>query len=160
MLNINHGHNAELMKQCKILEEYARFVDATKQLVSETDDRKEALEAAIEYCIENHILEEFLRKYRSEVLGMLLDEFDVKKYERSLREEGLELGRAEGHELKQAFIQQVYKKYAKNLTPEEASEMLEVDEETIQKIYSAIKTVGTDDVGEIYKQYLGDAGTL
>ncbi len=40
----------------------------------------------------NHILEEFLRKYRMEVLGMLLEEFDVNKYERSLREEG----RAEG----------------------------------------------------------------
>ena len=157
VLNINHGHNAELVEQCKILEEYARFVDATKQLVAETDDRKEALEAAIEYCIENHILEEFLRKYRSEVLGMLLEEFDVKKYERSLREEGLEIGRAEGHELKQAFIQHVYKKYTKNLTVEEASEMLEVDEETIRRIYSAIKTVGTDDVEEIYKQYLRES---
>ena len=80
---------------------------------------------------------------------MLLDEFDVKKYERSLREEGRE----------QTLIQLAYKKYAKNLTPEEASEILEVEEETIQKIYSAIKTVGTDDVEEIYKQYLGDAGT-
>lgn len=157
VLNINHGHNAELVEQCKILEEYARFVDATKQLVAETDDRKEALEAAIEYCIENHILEEFLRKYRSEVLGMLLEEFDVKKYERSLREEGLEIGRAEGHELKQAFIQHVYKKYTKNLTVEEASEMLEVDEETIRRIYSAIKTVGTDDIEEIYKQYLRES---
>ena len=160
VLNINHGHNAELMKQCKILEEYARFVDATKQLVAETDDRKEALESAIEYCIENHILEEFLRKYRSEVLGMLLDEFDVKKYERSLREEGreegrkegLEAGRAEGRD--QTLIQQVYRKYVKNLMVEETAEMLEVDEETIRKIYSAIKTVGTDDVEEIYKQYV------
>lgn len=150
-LNINHGHNKDLMEQCKILEEYARFVDATKQLVSETDDRKEALEAAIEYCIENHILEEFLRKYRSEVLGMLLDEFDVKKYERSLREEGLEVGR------EQTLIQLAYKKYAKNLTPKEASEMLEVDEETIRRIYSAIKTAGTDNVEEIYKQYLRES---
>lgn len=32
------------------------------------------------------------RKYRSEVLGMLLEEFDVRKYERSLREEGREEG--------------------------------------------------------------------
>ena len=159
VLNINHGHNAELMKQCKILEEYARFVDATKQLVAETDDRKEALESAIEYCIENHILEEFLRKYRSEVLGMLLDEFDVKKYARSLREEGreegLEAGRAEGRD--QTLIQLIYKKYEKNLTVEEASEMLEVDEETIRKTYSAIKTVGTDNVEEIYKQYLRES---
>ena len=160
VLNINHGHNAELMKQCKILEEYARFVDATKQLVAETEDRKEALESAIEYCIENHILEEFLRKYRSEVLGMLLEEFDVKKYERSLREEGVEIGREEGIEFgraegrDQTLIQQVYRKYVKNLMVEETAEMLEVDEETIRKIYSAIKTVGTDDVEEIYKQYV------
>ena len=123
VLNINHGHNAELMKQCKILEE-------------------------------------FLRKYRSEVLGMLLEEFDVKKYERSLREEGVEIGREEGIEFgraegrDQTLIQQVYRKYVKNLMVEETAEMLEVDEETIRKIYSAIKTVGTDDVEEIYKQYV------
>ncbi len=33
---------------------------------------------AIDYCIDHDILAEFLRKYRSEVLGMLLEEFDVK----------------------------------------------------------------------------------
>ena len=90
---------------------------------------------------------------------MLLDEFDVKKYERSLREEGreegLEAGRAEGRD--QTLIQLIYKKYEKNLTVEEASEMLEVDEETIRKTYSAIKTVGTDNVEEIYKQYLRES---
>ena len=148
VLNINHGHNVKLMDQCKILEEYARFVDATKQLVAEKDDRKEALESAIEYCIENHILEEFLRKYRSEVLGMLLEEFDVKKYERSLREEG----REEGRNL--TLIRQAYKKYAKNLTVEETSEMLEENPETIRKIYLAIKTTGTNNIDEIYKQYV------
>ena len=156
VLNINHGHNVKLMDQCKILEEYARFVDATKQLVAEKDDRKEALESAIEYCIENHILEEFLRKYRSEVLGMLLEEFDVKKYERSLREEGREegrkIGREEGRNL--TLIRQVHKKYAKNLTVEETSEMLEEDPETIRKIYLAIKTTGTNNIDEIYKQYV------
>ena len=152
VLNINHGHNIKLMDQCKILEEYARFVDATKRLVAETDDRKEALESAIEYCIENHILEEFLRKYRAEVLGMLLEEFDVKKYERSLREEGRKEGREEGRNL--TLIRQVHKKYAKNLTVEETSEMLEEDPETIRKIYLAIKTTGTNNIDEIYKQYV------
>ena len=172
VLNINHGHNKELMKQCKILEEYARFVAATKQLVAETDDRKEALEAAIEYCIENHILEEFLKKYRSEVLGMLLDEFDVKKYERSLREDGRREGIAEGmaNGLKQGLeqglkqgraagemqklIRQTCKKYLKGLTVEETAEMLEEDTETMGKIYDAIKKTGTDDIEEIYKKYL------
>ena len=87
---------------------------------------------------------------------MLLEEFDVKKYERSLREEGREegreLGRKEGRDL--ALIRQVYKKYAKNLTVEETSEMLEEGPETIRKIYSAIKTAGTDNIDEIYKQYV------
>lgn len=51
-----------------------------------------ALAEAVDYCIENGILEEFLRKNRAEVLGMLLEEFDVKKYERTLRGEGREEG--------------------------------------------------------------------
>ncbi len=88
VLNINYGHNSHLMEQCKTLEDYAKFVAITRQFASEATDRKAALNDAILYCIQNHILEEFLRKYRMEVLGMLLEEFDVNKYERSLREEG------------------------------------------------------------------------
>lgn len=93
VLNINYGHNAQLMEKCKILEEYAEFVAVTKQFVAGENDRNHALNNAIEYCTQNHILEEFLRKYRQEVLGMLLEEFDVEKYERSLKREGREEGR-------------------------------------------------------------------
>lgn len=57
---------------------------------------KAALNRAIDYCIEKDVLAEFLKKYRAEVLGMMLEEFDVRKYERSLREEGHEEGREEG----------------------------------------------------------------
>ncbi len=52
-----------------------------------------------DYCIENEILEEFLRENRAEVLGMLLEEFDVKRYERTLRAEGREEGIREGVEI-------------------------------------------------------------
>jgi SOS response regulatory protein OraA/RecX len=96
VLNINYGHNTELMKQCKILEEYAKFVAVTKEFTARNSDRQQALNDAIAYCIDHHILEDFLRKYRQEVLGMLLEEFDVKKYERSLREEGIEIGLTRG----------------------------------------------------------------
>lgn len=83
---------------------------------------------------------------------MLLDEFDVKKYERSLREEGIELGKASGE--MQKLIQLTCKKYKKGFTVEETAEMLEEDTETIGKIYDAIKAVGTDDIEEIYEKYL------
>ena len=37
-----------------------------------------------------------MRKHRSQVLGSLLEEFDEKKYARTLREEGYEAGRTDG----------------------------------------------------------------
>lgn len=98
VLNINFGHNAPLMKKCRCLEEYAQFVEVSKQFVANSNDRKKSLNDAIEYCIRNHILEEFLKHYRQEVLGMLLEEFDVKKYERTLKQEGLEEGLEKGQE--------------------------------------------------------------
>ena len=57
---------------------------------------QEAYGAAIDYCIEHDILKKFLRENRMEVIGMLLREFDVEKYERSLKEEGREEGKFEG----------------------------------------------------------------
>ena len=56
------------------------------------------MEDAIQYCIEQKILVETLTKYRAEVLGMILEEFDKDKYERTLRAEGREEGREEGEE--------------------------------------------------------------
>ncbi|MCM1046849.1 MAG: hypothetical protein NC433_00290 [Clostridiales bacterium] len=90
LLNINHGHNTELMNKCRVLDEYAKFVDIARAYIAEGSERNEALSMAIDYCIDHNILSEFLRKYRAEVLGMLLEEFDVKKYEKSLKEEGRE----------------------------------------------------------------------
>ncbi|MDE7340074.1 MAG: hypothetical protein K2N80_05855 [Lachnospiraceae bacterium] len=53
---------------------------------------------AIDYSIDHDILSEFLKSYRAEVLGMLLEEFDVDKYERTIKAEGREEGRKEGRE--------------------------------------------------------------
>ena len=98
MLNINYGHNEELMKKCRVLEEYAEFIDIARKYIADGFERNEAFNMAIDYCIDHDILSEFLRKERAEVLGMLLEEFDVEKYERTLREEGIEEGIARGIE--------------------------------------------------------------
>ncbi|MBO5452125.1 MAG: hypothetical protein J6A11_11380, partial [Lachnospiraceae bacterium] len=60
------------------------------------DDREEAMNAAIDYCIAHGILEDILRKHRSQILGSLLEDFDEKKYAKTLREEGWEAGRESG----------------------------------------------------------------
>ncbi len=80
------------MEKCRVLAEYAEFVSIARQYTADGYKLNDALNMAIDYCIDHDILAEFLRKYRSEVLGMLLEEFDVKKYERTIREEGREEG--------------------------------------------------------------------
>ena len=96
VININYGHNEHLMQGCGLLSQYAQFVAATREYANKYDNREEAMNAAIEYCIEHGILEDILRKHRSQVLGSLLEEFDEKKYARTLREEGYEVGRTDG----------------------------------------------------------------
>ncbi len=81
------GHNKKLMESCQSLNEYSQFIEISRRLAKERKNLKDAMKEAIEYCIENDILANFLRKYRGEVLGMILEEFDVKKYERTLHEE-------------------------------------------------------------------------
>ncbi len=97
VININYGHNEHLMQGCGMLSQYAQFVAVTREYANKYDNREEAMNAAIEYCIGHGILEDILRKYRSQVLGSLLEEFDEKKYARTLREEGYEVGRKEGY---------------------------------------------------------------
>lgn len=106
MLNINYGNNLELMEKCRVLKEYAEFVEIARKYVKEGKERQEALNMAIGYCIEHDILSEFLKSYRAEVLGMLLEEFDVDKYERTIKAEGREEGREEILELTRKLMEQ------------------------------------------------------
>ena len=96
MLNINYGHNKQLMEKCRILEEYSRLVAVVRDCMDVETDIQTALNRAMDSCIEKGILKEFLLKNRAEVLGMLLEEFDVEKYERTIRSEGWKEGRTEG----------------------------------------------------------------
>lgn len=96
MLNINYGYNGALMEKCKVLEEYAKLVAATRDYMQSEKDMQSALNRAIDDCIEKGVLKEFLLRNRAEVLGMLLEEFDAEKYERTLRLEGREEGLKEG----------------------------------------------------------------
>ena len=88
MLNINYGHNKQLMEKCRILEEYSKLVAVIRDCMAVEKDMQTALNRAVNSCIEKGILKEFLLKNRAEVLGMLLEEFDAEKYERTIRSEG------------------------------------------------------------------------
>ena len=98
MLNINYGHNNELLEQCSVLKEYAQFVAVSRQYMAEGLDAQEAFGEAIDYCLNHDILYNVLKNYRAEVLGMLLEEFDADLYEKTIRMEGVEQGIEQGIE--------------------------------------------------------------
>ena len=59
ILNINEGHNAELMGRCRKLEEYAIFIGCVREFLKSTEPA-EAIRKAMELCIEKGILAVFL----------------------------------------------------------------------------------------------------
>lgn len=90
-LNINEGHNGELMEQCQILREYAQYVAKVREYARETE-LDVAVEQAVNDCIQNNILTEFLRKNKSEVIAMSIFEYDKEEEEKKLRKAEFESG--------------------------------------------------------------------
>ena len=102
MININSGKNESIMDSCHVLYEYAVFVAKIKRY-RDSMELKEAIDLAVRECIEENILRDFLEQHRREVCDMCLTEFDEKKYEDVLREEGREEGLAKGRK-KEVFM--------------------------------------------------------
>ena len=98
MLNVNEGHNKELMEQCQTLKEYAIYVARDRKYTSEMN-LNDAVARAIDECIKEGILVEFLRKNRSEVKMVSILEYDKEWEEKKLRKAEYEAGRSEGIEI-------------------------------------------------------------
>ena len=62
VLNVNYGQNKELMERCKTLKEYAQFIAIIRRNLAQGMKHQEAVEQAIDECIQNDILAEILRK--------------------------------------------------------------------------------------------------
>ena len=90
-LNINEGHNSQLLEQCQILREYAQYVAKVREYAGSTD-LDTAVEQAVNDCIQNGILAEFLRKNKSEVIAMSIFEYDKEEEEKKLRKAEYEAG--------------------------------------------------------------------
>lgn len=97
--NINWGNNKELMKACRLLREYARYVEQVR-IFAKTMPFPKAVEKAIDYCIEHEVLSEFLSKNRAEAIELCIFEFNEEKYMKMEREnayqDGIESGKKEG----------------------------------------------------------------
>ena len=58
-----------------------------------------AIDQAVEHCIGTGILKDFLVLHRTEVKNVILTEYDKKRHERTLIEQGVEIGKEQGIEI-------------------------------------------------------------
>ena len=149
VLNINVGHNKELLQACKTLGDYSEYVHRVREYAKEMFI-EEAVDKAIDECIKEDILREFLERNRAEARAMSIYEYDQEEHIRLEREdayddgrkigreEGREEGRKEGIELGEykKLREQVEKKMKKGLS---VSEIAEILEESIDEIEEIVK---------------------
>lgn len=98
ILNINPGMNEELKAKCPILREYVIYVEKVREF-AKTMPLEESVECAIEDCIKNDILREFLSKQKAEVVKVSIYEYDEEKEMKLIREDERALGEEIGKEI-------------------------------------------------------------
>ena len=94
VLNINPGHNEVLLESCAILKQYMQFVTKVRECIDSLtaktsatplpymDRLRVAISEAVDYCITQCILGDFLKKHRSEVIAVTLYEYSEEEHRR------------------------------------------------------------------------------
>lgn len=88
MININYGHNKELMEACQSLKDYSWLVDkirSNKQTMSSLED---AVDAALTDMPDDSVIKSFLLENQAEVKRMCITEYNEEKVFAQQREEG------------------------------------------------------------------------
>ncbi len=132
MLNINSGHNPELMEACHTLWEYAEYTNRVRTYAKEMAVDK-AVEQAVTECIQEGILKEFLEKNKAEAMKVSIYEYDEERHIRQEREEAWEEGR-------EAVLQSlIRKKLEKGKSLREIADELETEEGEIRRLIESIE---------------------
>lgn len=137
LLNISGSNNQKLKEACRTLGEYAIYTDKIRNY-TETMELSEAVDRAMDECIREDVLREFLMKHRAEARAMSIFEYDQERHMQQEREAGIEKGRriglAEGEE--QLLRRLVQKNLSRGMSISEIAEVLDETEERIWEIAS------------------------
>ena len=136
MLNISGENNHKLKAACHTLREYAIYTDKIRKY-TEIMGLSDAVERAIQECIEQGVLKDFLERHRTEAKAMSIFEYDQEKHMRQEREAAWEDGHLAG--IEDGLKSQIEKKLAKGKTLTEIADELEETEERIRELTDKIK---------------------
>ena len=96
----SHTYSSEFLSKCETLKDYMTFVNKVrvKTDVEKIDIRTAVIEA-VDECIAENVLSEFLKNHREEVITVSIYEYDEEGHLEIVKEEGRQLGIAEGEKL-------------------------------------------------------------
>lgn len=123
--NINRGKNEELLGKCPFLKEYMTFVDCVRDKYQENEhkDLEHCIEWAIDHCIEENVLRDFLIRRRTEVTKVMTLDYTFDRRLMMAKRDSREEGRVEGRLANLIAI--ICKKLKKNKSIEDIAEDLE-----------------------------------
>ena len=87
VLNINYGHNKELLASCEVLRGYAIFVAKVKTYIRKGYAVDTAVQRSVDECICENILQEYLTAHKAEVIGMCITEYNEEETLNAIRAE-------------------------------------------------------------------------
>lgn len=98
--NINYGKNRKLLEHCLFLKDYMTFVDYVRENHRKNDyeELEHSIESAIDRCIKENVLREFLMERRTEVVKVVRLDYTFDRQLALEREDSRTEGYAEGHE--------------------------------------------------------------
>ena len=97
IVDVRYGSNNEILKKSPVLDGYAYLVSLIEKYCrNENMTRDKAINIAIEQCISNGILVEFLQEHFQEVAQMLGWEYNQEVEYQAIKEESEAKGKIEG----------------------------------------------------------------
>lgn len=98
VFNINYGKNRQLMERCQRLHDYAYLLQRIRHYRESGLTLIAAVDKAVEACIREGVMKEFLLKHRGEVTDIILTEYNAELHINSEKKLSFEEGQIQGHQ--------------------------------------------------------------
>lgn len=96
VLNVCSDQSDDLLGECEALAGYVRLLKLVRANRSRGLPFDEAVNSAVQQCMDEGVLTDYLTRRRSTVIDMFMDEYDEEKIGALFREDGRREGLAEG----------------------------------------------------------------
>lgn len=105
VININTSKAHKILEKCSVLKEYSQFIDTVRKY----SDGETSIRRAINECIANGVLIDYLKRKGSEVVNMLIAEYSYEEDIEVKQQEAMQIGEKKGIILSGRIFREVKK---------------------------------------------------